>query len=66
MIDKGINRVATGIDEAADKTEAFFAELLPYQDSIKAKLDKMPDVTLEDSINRMTFQVREMNKFKRK
>jgi len=66
MITKGVNRVATGIDGAAAKVEAFAADLLPHIDQGKALIDKLPDVTLEDSINRMTTFVRHMSKLKRK
>ena len=66
MLNKGVGRVAAGIDAAGPKVEAFFSELLPYIDAGKVKLDAMPDVTLEDSINRMTFMVRYMAKFTRK
>ena len=65
-IDKGINRVASGIDGAADKVEAFASELLPHIDAAQTKIKKMPDVTLEDNINRMTEFIRDMAKFKRK
>lgn len=66
MINKGIGRVATGIDEAAEKTEAFYADLFPHIDAGQNKVNKMNDVTLEDSINRMTTFVRHMADFKRK
>jgi len=66
MIDKGVGRVAAGIDGAAAKVTAFAAELLPYQDSVKASITKMPDITLEDNINRMTTFIRGMAKFQRK
>jgi len=65
MIDKGINRVASGIDGAAPKVTAFAAKLLPFIDGEVAKVKKMPDITLEDSISRMTSFVRGMSKFKR-
>jgi len=65
MINKGVNRVAVGIDEAADKVEAFAADLLPHIDRGVDSVNKLPDVTLEDSINRMTTFVRHMAKFKR-
>ena len=64
MINKGINRVSVGIDEAAPKTVAFYEKLIPFQDGIKGKIDKMPDVTLQDNINRMVTQITEMAKFK--
>lgn len=66
MIDKGVGRVAAGIDGAAAKVEAFAAELLPFQDTLKGSITKMPDVTLEDNINRMTTFIRGMAKFQRK
>ena len=66
MLNKGLGRVATGIDEAAPKVRSFAAELLPYEDTLKAQVDKLPDTTLEDSINRMTTWARGMSKFSRK
>jgi len=47
------------------KVEAFFGELLPFQDGLKNTVDAMPDVTLEDSIQRMTTWTRGMADFKR-
>ncbi len=65
MLTKGLGRVAAGIDAAAPKVVAFASELLPYQDNLKSELARMPDVTLEDSISRMTTFIRGMAKFKR-
>ena len=65
MIDKGLGRVAAGIDAAADKVRDFAAELLPFQDRLKSQIDGMPDISLEDNINRMTTWIREMSKFSR-
>lgn len=66
MIDKGVGRVAEGIDAAHDKVLAFASELIPFQDSLKGTVAKMPDTTLEDNINRMTTFIRGMSKFKRR
>lgn len=66
MINKGIPRISAGIDEAKDKVIEFAGELLPYIDTIKTKIDKMPSVTLDDNINRMTTFIRDMAKFERK
>jgi len=66
MISKGLPRVAGGIDEAAAKTTAFAADLLPHIDAGVAAIKKMPDVTLEDNIGRMTSFIRHMSKMKRK
>ena len=65
MINKGLNRVGPGIDAARDKVIGFASELLPYIDKVKKEVDAMPDATLEDSIARMTHQVRQMSKFRR-
>lgn len=66
MINKGLNRVASGIDGAADKVTSFAAEFLPHIDKGLDTIKKLPDLTLEDSINRMTTFIRHMAKFKRK
>ena len=65
MINKGVGRVAAGIDEAEDKVIAFAEKLLPHIDAGQTIIAKLPDVTLEDSINRMTTFTRHMAKFKR-
>ena len=65
MIEKGAPRVAAGIANSRAKIEAFFAELLPYQADLSAKISQMPDLTLEDSIARMTAQVRGMSNFRK-
>lgn len=62
----GTARVAIGIDANIDKVKKFAEQLLPYQESLKAQIDKMPDLTLEDGIARMTNWVRGMAKFRKK
>jgi hypothetical protein len=64
-LNKGIGRIAAGVDAAEDKVESFFTELLPYQERLQSQVDGMPDVTLEDSINRMTAWARGMAEFRR-
>jgi len=66
MIEKGVNRVAAGIDAASGKVIAFAEDLLPHVDAGQTLVKKMPDVTLEDSIARMTTFTRHMAKLKRK
>ena len=66
MKTKGIPRIAAGIDGAAAKTEDFFSQLFSYQDTLQGTLRGMPDLTLEDSISRMTTWVRGMAKFSKK
>lgn len=64
--DVGVNRIAAGIDAAAGKVENFAAQLLPFQDKLVNDVKRLPDVTLEDSINRMTTFIRGMAKFQKK
>ena len=63
--DIGVNRIAAGIDGAKAKVVAFAEVLLPHIDRQKAKIAAMPDVTLDDNINRMTTFVRGMAELKR-
>ena len=65
-ISKGVPHIAAGIDAAAGKVKDFASQLLPYIDKIKADVEKLPDLTLEDSINRMATFTRGMSKFKKK
>jgi len=60
MVDVGINRVSAGIDAAAPKVVSFAEKLLPHIDKGIAKIKSMPDVTLDDSINRMVAWTRHM------
>lgn len=66
MITKGVGRIAAGVDGAAGKVRAFAEELLPHIDSGVSAVKKMPDVTLEDNIQRMTAFIRHMSKFQRR
>lgn len=65
LINKGIPRISAGIDAAAPKVEAFAEKLLPYIDEGVAKVKSMPDLTLEDSISRMSEFIRHMANFKK-
>jgi hypothetical protein len=65
-INKGIPRIATGIDEAGPKVEAFASQLLPFEANLMTQVERLPDVTLEDSITRATTWIREMSKFFKK
>ena len=66
VIDKGLGRIATGIDSAHAKVVDFAGQLLPAVDTAQAKVKGLPDLTLEDSINRMNTFIREMAKFSKK
>ena len=63
--DIGVNRIAAGIDGAKTKVVAFAEVLLPHIDRQLDKIKTMPDVTLDDNINRMTTFIRGMAEMKR-
>ncbi len=65
MIDKGVGRIAQGIDGAAAKVEDFAEKLIAHQNAGLGQIEKMPDLTLEDSISRSTAWIRHMSTFKR-
>lgn len=62
MIDKGINRIAVGVDQAQPKMQVYGEKLIAHQNRLLADLDNMADVTLEDSVARATFWIRGMAK----
>ena len=63
--DIGVNRVAAGIDGAKEKVIAFAEVLLPHIDRGQAKINSMPDITLDDNINRMVEFSRHMSTLSR-
>lgn len=64
MIDKGVSRVAAGVDASKDKLEAFYGQLLPFQADLSKKVNALPDLTIEDSIQRATVWIRGMAEFR--
>ena len=66
MINKGLNRISAGVDASKGKVQDFASQLLPYIDEGVNKVKSMPDLTLEDSINRMSEFIRHMAKFRKK
>ena len=63
---KGIGRIAAGIDAAHAKQVDFAVQLLAFEETLKVKVDAMSDMTLEDSIAKMTAWARGMSKFSKK
>ena len=65
MINKGLNRISAGVDASKGKVTEFASQLLPHIDAGVEKIKNMPDLTLEDSINRMSEFIRHMSKFRK-
>lgn len=61
--DKGLPRIAAGVDASQSKMERFGAQLFAHQNEGLRIIEGMPDLVLEDSINRMTTWCRHMNQF---
>lgn len=64
MINKGLNRISAGVDEAKPKVKDFGEALLSHVEAGQKAIENMPDLTLEDSINRMVTFTRHMAKFR--
>lgn len=60
-LNKGINRIAAGVDAAQTRQVAMAQDLLAAVDSVAAEVRNMPKGTLEDGINRMTAFARGMS-----
>lgn len=60
-VQKGIGRIAAGVDGAMTKQVSMAEKLLAAVDSVKAQVDQMPSTTLEDRIQRMVSFARGMS-----
>jgi len=66
MINVGAGRIATGVDsKGKGKMEEFAQEFYPHLESGQREVEAMPDVTLEDGVNRAAAMIRHNAKFKR-
>ena len=63
--EKGVPRIASGINAAKPKLTRFAQKLLPAVDAASATVKAMPKATLEDRINRATTYMREMANFRK-
>ena len=65
MIEKGVGRVSAGVDASKDKLVSFYSELLPFQADLSKKIENLPDLTVEDSIQRSATWIRGMANFRK-
>ena len=63
-IDKGINRIPLGVDGAMQKQTQMAEKLLAAVETVKNRVDQMPDTTLEDRINKSVAFQRGMSEMK--
>lgn len=65
IINKGIPRISGGIDAARAKVEDFARQFLPHVEAGVKKIQTMPDLTLEDSIQRAAAMIRHNASFQK-
>jgi len=65
MTTVGISRVSSGAEANQDKVTKFLGEFLPHVERGKQIVDGMPNVTLEDGIQRAVAMIRHNANFKR-
>jgi hypothetical protein len=56
---------STGVAAAESKMQAAMAALLPFEASLQSRIASMPNVTLQDRINRATTWITEMAKYQK-
>ena len=66
MTDLGIGRIPAGVDRAQGKMTDFLDQLFAHENAGLAEVNRMSDVTLEDSIARATAWMRHMAGFVRR
>lgn len=66
FLEKGVGRIASGIDAAKTKNIQMAGRLLAAVDSVAAEVRNMPDLSIEDSVARAEKMMRGMHAFKGK
>lgn len=66
MLDKGVNRIASGAAAAKGKFQTFMSQFLPYvQQGVQAMDSTMPRGDLEQNIARATYMMRHNAAFRK-
>jgi len=65
-IEKGLPRIAAGVAGAREKMVDFGTQLFAFENTLLTRIYAMPDLTVEDAINRCSTWIREMAKFQRR
>lgn len=66
MIEKGVNRIASGATSAMPKMAAFLTEFLPHVMQGQQMLESMPRGDLNQNISRAVAMITHNSKFKRR
>lgn len=66
VLQKGLPAISAGADLAVPKVQDFATQLLQYERQAIAEIDRMPTLTLEDSIRKMEAWIRKMAQFRYK
>lgn len=66
MIEKGVQRIPSGAQQAEGKVTEFLQELLPYTEQVKQMIRSMPKMTEADADARALKAIDMMRKFRRK
>lgn len=62
--DYGVNRYTGSAQKATSNYAKFAADFFPYLDTVSSEINSMPNLTLEDSIARMTHNVRRLHEWR--
>lgn len=64
-LEVGVPRIASGVQAKGYKFGNFAREFFPYLDQGVQRVQQMPDITIEDSINRVAAMMRHNHGFRR-
>jgi|SRR5947209_912424 len=65
MLGKGVNRIASGANDAKPKVASFLQQFLPYVEQGAAMVRAMPKGGIEDAVNRAAAMIRHNANFRR-
>lgn len=65
-LNKGRDRIASGVEAARSKIEAFANDFLPFQETVRKEVANMPDTTMEQNIARAVAMMKGTAKYVRK
>ena len=65
-LDKGAQRLGTGIAAARDKITAFWSDFLPFLSNVQGQVAAMPSDTFEQRIQKMVSNAQMIHAFRRR